>query len=134
MEDVKPTVLVVEDNDAVRNLLGIIFRLDGFEVVACADGGEALDRLRGGSAVQLVVTDVNLGPGMDGIDLAESMRAIFPSIKVLYVSGRDDDDRLRREIQSGQSAFLMKPFKPRDLTATARALLEDVNEGAASLR
>lgn len=132
--DLKPTVLVVEDNDTVRKLMGMLFRLDGFEVVACADGAQALECMRGGAGAHLVVTDLNLGPDMDGIELAESMRAVFPSIRILYVSGDTESERLRSEILSGHAAFLLKPFKPQDLTRTARALLQGVSEGAASFR
>ncbi|MDB5104149.1 MAG: Hybrid sensor histidine kinase [Fibrobacteres bacterium] len=124
MQDMIRTVLVVEDEDGVRNLLRTLFRLAGFEVLSCQDGMEALDLMhaRGGN-VHLLVTDINLGPAMDGIELAESLRAIHPCLKTLYISGEDEQDRLVREIATGQSQFLMKPFRTRDLTDKALEIL-----------
>ncbi|MDQ3002562.1 MAG: response regulator [Fibrobacterota bacterium] len=127
MQDSVRTVLVVEDDDGIRNLLRTLFRLAGFDVISCQDGSEALDLLqaRGGN-VHLMVTDINLGPAMDGIELAESLRAIHPSIKILYISGREEDVRIEREVASGLAHFVMKPFTPRSLIEKAKAILDSV--------
>ena len=124
MQDTIRTVLVVEDEDGIRNLIRTLFRLAGFDVISCQDGFEALDlmRARGGN-VQLLITDINLGPDMDGIELAESLRAIHPSLKTLFISGEEDHERLGPEIASGLSHFLMKPFKTRDITDKALEIL-----------
>ena len=127
MQDMVRTVLVVDDEDAVRNLLRMLFRLAGFEVLSCASGAEALDLLRErGGNIHLAVTDINLDPQMDGIELAGCLRAIHPSLKVLYISGLEEQERLGAELASGNSYFLMKPFKAKDLTEKAREILSSV--------
>ena len=124
MPDSMHTVLVVEDEDGLRNLIRTIFRLAGFDVLSCQDGPEALDLVQArGGHIHLMVTDINLGPDMDGVELAENLRALFPSLKVLYMSGRDEAERLGSEVAGGMASFLMKPFTPRSLTERAKALL-----------
>lgn len=124
MEDSVRTILVVEDDDGVRNLIRTLLRLAGFEVVSCQDGSEALDLMavRGGN-IHLMVTDVNLGPDMDGVEMAEHLRTRHPSLKVLYISGAEEQERLRDEIACGRAHFMMKPFTPRGLTETAKSIL-----------
>ncbi|HKP97094.1 MAG TPA: response regulator [Fibrobacteria bacterium] len=124
MQDSIRTVLVVEDEDGVRNLIRTLLRLSGFDVLACQNAEEALDLMRArGGKVNLVVTDINLGPDMDGIEMAESLRAIYPSLKVLYISGMEEQDRIVREVAGGQASFLMKPFTPGGLREKAGAML-----------
>lgn len=127
------TVLVVEDEDAVRNLLRTLLRLAGYEVLSCQDGDEALDLLsaRGGE-VNLLITDINLGPEMDGFEVAEALRERQPSLKVLYISGVDEEDRVSGEMAAGASHFLVKPFTPRAFTERVRLLLDAVPVGAAT--
>ncbi|MDB5050064.1 MAG: Blue-light-activated protein [Fibrobacteres bacterium] len=124
MQDLIRTVLVVEDEDGVRNLIRTLFRLEGFDVISCQDGVEALDLMqaRGGN-IHLVVTDLNLGPYMDGIELAENLRTVYPSVKVLFISGEEEEGRLGREVAGGRAFFLKKPFTPRGLTEKAKAIL-----------
>ncbi len=124
MQDTMQTVLVVDDEDVVRNLIRTLFRLAGFHVLSCGSGPEALDLLqaRGGN-VELLVTDINLGPMMDGVELAEELRVLQPAIKVLYISGLEDMDRMGPDIAAGLAHFLMKPFKPRDITNMAKEIL-----------
>ena len=124
MQDSIRTVLVVEDEDGVRNLIRTLLRLSGFDVLACQNGEEALDLMRARDGkVNLVVTDINLGPDMDGIEMAESLRAIYPSLKVLYISGMEEQDRIVHEVAGGQASFLMKPFTPSGLREKAEAML-----------
>jgi CheY-like chemotaxis protein len=124
MQDSVRTVLVVEDEDTVRNLLRTLLRLAGFEVLSCQDGSEALDLLaaRGGE-VNLLVTDIHLGPDMDGFELADALRARQPSLKVLYISGQDEEDRIAQEVTGGSAHFLLKPFTPRKFTEKAKELV-----------
>jgi CheY-like chemotaxis protein len=126
-QDTVKTVLVVEDEDAVRNLLRTLLRLSGYEVLSCQDGAEALDLLaaRGGE-VNLLITDINLGPGMDGFETAEALRQRQPSLKVLYISGEDGEGRVAREMAAGASHFLTKPFTPRAFTERVRLFLDAV--------
>jgi two-component system, cell cycle sensor histidine kinase and response regulator CckA len=133
MSDTLHTVLIVDDEDAVRNLIRTLFRLAGYEVLSCPSGPEALDLMaaRGGN-VHLLVTDINLGPLMDGIELAESLRAFYPALKVLYISGMEERERLDPELAGGRAHFLQKPFKTREITAKADEMLSRSTVTAAS--
>lgn len=126
MLDMKPTVLVVEDEVGVRNLISTILRLSGFDVLACADGDEALELVRiHGGYVHLVITDLNLGPSLGGRELAGSLRSLFPTLRILYISGSDEDTTVSREVDGGRAFFLSKPFTPKGLTDKVFAILSD---------
>lgn len=124
MLDSVQTVLVIEDEDAVRNLLRTLLRLAGYEVLSCQDGPEALDLLEArGGEIQLLISDVNLGGPMDGFEAADLLRARQPSLKVLYISGEDEANRVSDRYANGPSDFLLKPFTPRGFTERVNALL-----------
>jgi DNA-binding NtrC family response regulator len=126
MRDCKPTVLVVEDEDGVRNLIVTILRLSGFEALHCADAVSAQDLLAvHGNYIQLMVTDVNLGPDLGGIELARGLRDQYPHLRVLYISGLVDDSPVEEEVRGGHAHFLPKPFTPKALTAMVSSIMDD---------
>lgn len=126
MRDCKPKVLVVEDEDSVRSLIVAILRLSGFEALHCADAAAAHDLMAvHGNYIQLVVTDVNLGPDLGGIGLANELRGQFPHLRVLYISGLADDTPLDDEVRAGRARFLPKPFTPRSLAAQVMSILDE---------
>lgn len=117
------TVLVVEDDEPVRTLVRRTLAIEGFLVFEAADGLEALrscEERRGG--IRLLVADLVL-PGMGGRELAGRVRALNPSVRVLYISGYPDQQPSPQELAWDDAAFLAKPFSPSDLVATVRALL-----------
>lgn len=132
MQDTVQTILVIEDEDGVRNLLRTLLRLAGYEVLSCQDGEEALDLMdaRGGQ-IMLLITDVNLGTGMDGFDAAQALRSRIPSLKVLYMSGEEEANRLAERSEAGER-FLAKPFTPRSFTDAVRTMLRPVSENVVS--
>lgn len=124
MQENKGTVLVVEDDDGIRTLLATILRLAGYEAISYADGDEALDQLRENAVpIHLLVTDVHLGLQMDGLELAQGLRAFYPSMRVLYISGVEDRVDMTAEVESGRASFLAKPFKPSALTEKVKDIL-----------
>src|ERR1700726_1705525 len=114
------TILVVEDDRALRELLRITLEGSGYTVLAAADAAEAL-RLAEPPArsIALLVTDVTM-PGMTGPDLARRLRASRASLEVLLVSGYSRDSQLL----DPWVAFLQKPFRPQALTDMVRGLLD----------
>jgi len=117
------TVLVVEDQDAVRGFACLALRACGYHVLEAANGEEALriaESLPGGC--QLVVTDVVM-PGMSGKALAEELHARWPAIKVLFMSGYPNEVILRHGVMDGAVNYLEKPFTPSQLAAKVREVM-----------
>jgi CheY-like chemotaxis protein len=133
MQDTVRTILVIEDEDGVRSLLRTLLRLSGYEVISCQDGPEAVDLMEArGGALHLLITDVNLGSGMDGFEAAARLRAWQPGLKVLYISGRDEADAGSGRALGTADRFLPKPFTPRGFTEAVAALVRPVNANAFS--
>jgi len=117
------TVLVVEDQDAVRGLASLALRAGGYHVLEAANGEEALriaESISG--ACELVVTDVVM-PGMSGKALAEELHARWPAIKVLFMSGYPNEVILRHGVIDGVVNYLEKPFTPSQLAAKVREVM-----------
>jgi PAS domain S-box-containing protein len=118
------TVLVCDDDDAVRKLMVEVLRLRGYTILEAAEGREALAIVEGGSRpIDLLVTDVIM-PGFGGAQLAAELRKRYPRIHVLYVSGYTDDRRMLSGSYEPRTAFLPKPFRPGDLTEAVCSLIE----------
>jgi PAS domain S-box-containing protein len=118
------TVLLVEDDDGVRELSRVALESQGYAVLAAAGGREALAALAGRpGGADLLVTDVVM-PGMSGRELADAVRATAPGVRVLYVSGYTDDAIVRHGVREGADAFLQKPFTPLGLVRKVRAVLD----------
>ncbi len=122
----RETVLVVEDNEAVRRVAERALAQQGYAVICAADGNQALAVLdAGGRAIDLVVTDMRM-PGLGGRALADRIAASHPRIKVLFMSGYTDDSVVRHGLTRGtaSSAFLQKPFSAAEIAAAVRQLLD----------
>ena len=118
--------MVVETDEGIRSLLSTILRLSNYQVLSFTDGDEALDDLRQNPCrVNLLITDIFLGPSLDGLELAEDMRLLYPNLKTLFLSGRNDRIELKEEIESGRAWFLGKPFKPSQLTQKIETILSE---------
>jgi CheY-like chemotaxis protein len=118
------TVLLVEDEPAVRALSRLVLQTHGYTVLEASDGAEALklsERLEG--PIDLLLTDVVM-PGIGGRPLAEMLRAARPAVKVLFLSGYTDDAVMRHGISHSEVAFLQKPFTPATLAAKVREALD----------
>jgi CheY-like chemotaxis protein len=101
-----PSILIVDDNLPVLDLLDKVLALERYEVVQALDGNQALGLLSEPPA-DLVITDIDM-PGMGGIELLHRIREGYPSLSVLAMSGNFDPQQAIRE---GFDAFLCKPFK-----------------------
>jgi PAS domain S-box-containing protein len=124
------TVLLVEDDDQVRNLARLILERSGYRVIDAPNGYEALlsyERLA--STVHIVVTDLVM-PKLGGRELAERLTALHPGLKVLVMSGYTDDVVMRNGALDAGFAFLQKPFTPQVLTAKVREVLDGAHAGS----
>jgi len=118
------TILVVEDDGALRDLARRILRTAGYTVLTASNGGEALLLLEGHDGpVHLMLTDVVM-PGMSGRDLAARLADIRPQMKVLYTSGYTDDAVLRHGVLNEAVHFIHKPYATAELRRKVREVLE----------
>jgi two-component system cell cycle sensor histidine kinase/response regulator CckA len=132
----KETVLLVEDEDAVRESEREYLEQHGYTVLAAPDGPAALELAAScGREIQLLVTDVVM-PKMSGSELGAQLVAQRPGLKVLYVSGYAENTVMQHGLAELGSRFLHKPFTLKALTAKIRELLEaqDKVEAPASAR
>jgi len=120
--DAGKTVLVVEDEDSVRDLVRKILSRNGYQVLEAADGEEALTASeRHGREIDLLVTDVMM-PRMSGPELFQRLSRARPSMRVLYISGYADLPEIPGEAETVSTIFLEKPFTPEDLLRKVRDL------------
>jgi CheY-like chemotaxis protein len=117
----RPTVLVVEDNPDLLNLLRRTIECGGFDVITAQNGDEALDHSKYAS-VDLVVTDI-LMPKMDGFELIRTLRRKAPHLPIVAISGINDAPHYRKlAVQSGAAAALCKPVDRGQLVALLHSL------------
>jgi two-component system cell cycle sensor histidine kinase/response regulator CckA len=117
-------ILLVEDEDAVRIVAARVLRNQGYTVVQARNGKEALGLMEEhGSSVDLVLTDVVM-PDMGGLELADQLRAGWPNLRLLYMSGYAEGDKLDPRFQMSGAWFLQKPFSAEDLMIKVRGALD----------
>lgn len=121
----KETILLVEDEDAIRLLCMRTLQAQGYRVMAAASGSEAINLFSQASAkVDILVTDLMM-PKMNGRELAEILREKVPHLSVLYISGYSGDLSIQPDAENGVDAFLQKPFLPIDLASKVRCVLDE---------
>ena len=119
------TILVVEDEDALRTLLCRFFHLYGYQVLEARHGGEALLICeRHPEPIHLMVTDVVM-PHMSGQELADRLISLHPEMKVLYMSGYPDSDLDPYGVLDPSKTIIFKPFRPMDLVKKVREFLDE---------
>jgi two-component system cell cycle sensor histidine kinase/response regulator CckA len=117
-------ILLVEDEDYIREFVADILEEHGYRVLQAEDGQDALDLIHETSpTIDLLFTDVRM-PNIKGPELAERMLKIYPDLRVIFVSGYADDKRIREGIPSLQSDFVQKPFNVPTLITKVRTILD----------
>jgi signal transduction histidine kinase/CheY-like chemotaxis protein len=118
------TVLLAEDDDAIRTLGARVLGALGYNVLVARTGGEALRIVAEHKGrIDLIATDVVM-PEMNGSQLVERVLEARPGIRVLFMSGYTDDEVMRRGVIDGQTAFLQKPFTADLLAHKVREVLD----------
>lgn len=121
----RPRILIVDDEQAVRDLLSKTLTMADYDVDAADDGPSALDKMRAVS-YDLLITDLKM-PGMDGLSVIREARRLAPDLRVIIITGYSTEASAIEAINLGVSGYLTKPFRlPRILAAAARALGEPV--------
>jgi PAS domain S-box-containing protein len=125
----RETVLVAEDEPAVREIVTEVLAKKGYQVLRAPDGQTALELARAhDGAIQLLLTDIVM-PGLTGRELADALRAERPGVRVLYMSGYTDDAVVRHGVLEEGMPYLQKPFAPNALAVKVREVLEGLAGG-----
>ena len=120
------TLLIVENESAIRYLLQVALRRNGYTVLAAESGREALQLVRNhAGAIHLLITDVMM-PDMDGPELVRHLSTIRPDTRTLFMSGYMDDTLGERGILSTNANFIQKPFSPGTIAQRIREILDGV--------
>jgi CheY-like chemotaxis protein len=128
------TILLVEDDMSVRDLIRSELAKIGYQVLEARNGVEAcLTATQQNLHVDLLLTDVVM-PGMNGRELAQHLSVIKPNLRVLFMSGYLDDICVNRGMDPHRTTFLQKPFTPDVLLRTVRALLDSSAPGSGPSR
>jgi two-component system OmpR family response regulator len=114
--------LVIEDNDDIRGLIGMVLKRAGFEIRSVATGTEGIVGAAD-PAVSLITLDLGL-PDMDGHVVARAVRALS-SAPMLFITARAENDDLLAGMASGAAAYLTKPFRAQELRDVANQLCPD---------
>ncbi len=120
MPDVSPTILLVDDEDAVRKVLAFPLEKDGYSVVQAGDGEEAI-RLFESQPIDLVVLDLML-PRLDGLEVCKRLRATS-TVPIIMLTARDDELDKVLGLELGADDYITKPFSIREFRSRVRALL-----------
>ncbi|MBL4845035.1 MAG: sigma-54-dependent Fis family transcriptional regulator [Planctomycetes bacterium] len=119
----RPTVLFAEDDVALRGIVEVLLDEAGFEVLAAADGAEALALFRGrledGSTPDAVLADINM-PNMDGLELIDEVKVLDPHVPVVFVTAYSSVDSAITALRKGAFDYITKPFRNDHLVRTVR--------------
>ncbi|RQV04110.1 two-component system response regulator CreB [Burkholderia cenocepacia] len=124
----QPTILIVEDEQAIADTIVYALGTDGMQTVHCTLGQAALDRLRD-THVDLVVLDVGL-PDLSGFEVCRRLRT-FTDIPVIFLTARHDEIDRIVGLEIGADDYVVKPFSPRELAARVRVILRRFHRTAA---
>ena len=119
------SVLLVEDDDAIAEMLRTFFERDGYRFLHALTGEEAVERLKI-RPVSAILLDINL-PGMDGVETCRRIRE-FASTPVIMLTARDSEVDKVLGLEMGADDYVTKPFSPRELMARVKAVLRRSEE------
>jgi DNA-binding response OmpR family regulator len=121
------TILIVEDDENIAQLLIFMFRREGHEVTRFSDGAAALHHIEHASAPDVVLLDGML-PYRDGLELLKSIRALkaWSSVPVIFLSARTLERDVVAALDAGATDYVSKPFQPEELLARVRRVLPKV--------
>ena len=117
------TVLVVDDEPTILDLIVMMLETQGFTVLSAENGARALAMTRTlqGQPINVLVTDLCM-PGMSGTELAAELRVSQPELKAVFISGLSREEITAMGVDMSQSAFISKPFQARAINAAVREL------------
>jgi DNA-binding NtrC family response regulator len=123
MKPSKYTILVVDDEELLRNLIVTFLSKLGHSCVTAIDGVDALDKIKG-NKIDAVVTDMKM-PNMDGITLTSKISAQYPGIPVMIMTAFDEGDTAGIAIIAGARDFIKKPFSLNEFSVRLHKMIND---------
>ena len=118
------TILVVEDQPSLRDLVRKVLQQKGYSVIDARDGDEGVRfAMASTNPIHLVITDVVM-PGLNARVMVDRIRNRWPAVRVLFMSGYHDDDVMLRKLANAEVEMLQKPFLPYELAEKVRLVLE----------
>ncbi|MDK8300842.1 MtrAB system response regulator MtrA [Schaalia turicensis] len=115
-----PRILVVDDDVALAEMIGIVLEAEGFAIATCSDGSGALAAFHA-SNPDLILLDLML-PGIDGIEVCQQIR-LESDVPIVMLTARTDTSDVVAGLEAGADDYVAKPFKPKELVARIRARL-----------
>jgi two-component system chemotaxis response regulator CheY len=117
------TIMTVDDSASLRQMIGVVLRGGGYEVVEAVDGMDALSKLKG-QELQLFLTDVNM-PNMDGLEFTRQLRAMpqYKFIPIVLLTTESHTDKKQQGKAAGATAWIIKPFDPDQLLAVVKKVM-----------
>jgi len=118
------TILIVDDDDAVRQMVKTMLKLSGYTILEAADGQKAVETAEAHAApIHLLITDIVM-PHVSGREVAETLAPLKPGMRVLFISGYTEDVVVRQGVELAAADFLYKPFSLTSLTGKVRQILD----------
>ena len=118
------SILLIDDEHAVRSLAAEVLEELGYRIVMAADGNEGLERLRSKTRFDVLITDVGLPGGLNGRQVADAARLLRPGIKVLFITGYAENAVLNHGHLAAGMQVLTKPFAMETLASRVKQLIE----------
>ena len=117
------TILTVDDSASLRQMVSVVLRGGGYEVVEAVDGLDGLSKLRG-QEVHLILTDINM-PKMDGLEFTRQLRTIpqYRFVPVVLLTTESHQEKKQEGKAAGATAWIVKPFTPEQLLAVAKKVI-----------
>ncbi|MEK3719927.1 response regulator transcription factor [Paenibacillus sp. FSL H8-0034] len=116
------TILIVDDDIHIRQLIKVYLRQEGFDVVEAGHGKEALQEMEK-TRIDLVILDIMM-PEMDGWDLCVELRAAYPNLPLLMITAKGETGHKVKGFQLGTDDYLVKPFDPEELVVRVKSLMK----------
>lgn len=123
-------ILVIDDDNALREMVGIVLENAGYQSVFCADGAQAVSVFNQ-EKPDLVLLDVML-PGEDGVSVCKKLR-VESGVPIIMLTARGETEDVVQGLEAGADDYIVKPFQPNELTARVKARLRPVTESGASV-
>jgi len=122
-ESAQYTILVVDDEELVRNLVVTLLSRLGHSSITAADGADALDRIKG-NKIDAVITDIKM-PNMDGVALTIEILKRYPGLPIMVMTAFDEEYSAGAAISAGAREFIKKPFSPDEFFAQLQKMISD---------